>query len=148
MFNHDLSSYFQKNNKNKLYILALAFGVLLFLSGCKSAELKAMENSTSIIQLTTGREVSISLRDKHRGIVGPVYAQIILVYEPINNHTNKDVYDEIVAILKKNNWEGSEPIMGDDEYFKATLQQGGFEIIADVVIDSKKNHVTIIMRIY
>ena|SRR6266542_1619331 len=119
----------------------------LLLSGCKSTELRAMENSVSIIQLTKGREVLRSLREKDWGFTGPIYPQVIIVYEPINNHTNKEVYDEIVAILKKNNWEGSEPNMGHD-YFEAFLHQGDYKISAGVSIDSHKNQIIFITRIY
>ncbi len=143
---HKISVYFQRP-KNKLYIVALVISVLLFLSGCKSAELKTMENSASVIQLTTGREVRRSLIDKQRGFTGPIYPEITIVYEPINNHTKKEVYDEIVAILKKNSWVGSEPLINND-FFKATLQQGSFEITADVASGLNENHVTIGMTIY
>ncbi len=146
MFKPDLSNYFRKANK-MLAIFALALGVLLCLSGCKSAELKTMENSASILQLTTGREVRRSLIDKQRGFTGPIYPEITIVYEPINNHTKKEVYDEIVAILKKNSWVGSEPLINDD-FFKATLQQGNFEITADVVSGLSENLEIIGMTIY
>ena len=147
MFNHDLSSYFQKNNKNKLYILALAFGVLLFLSGCKSAELKAMEDSASVIQLTTGHEVARSLREKDWGFTGPIYPQVIIVYEPINNYTKKEVYDEIVTILEKNNWERYEWSTTPDS-FSGSLRQDQFEISIGVTISLNKNHVVIALIIY
>ena len=145
MFNHGLSSYFQKNNKNKLYILALAFGILLFLSGCKSAELRAIENSASVLQITMGQEVNRWTQDKGVALGKPVYAKIIIEYEPINNHTRKEVYEEIVTVLKNNNWKGEEPFA---DYFKATLQQGSFKISTGVSIDEKKNIVTIIMTIH
>ena len=77
MFTHRTSSYFQEN-KNKFYIFALALGILFFLSGCKSAQLKTLENEVSIIQLITGREVSRSVRDKHAGFTGPIYAEILI----------------------------------------------------------------------
>ena len=120
---------------------------LFFLSGCKSVELQAIEDSASVLQITTGREVSRSLQDKGKALGKPVYAKIIIEYEPINNHTRKEVYEEIVAILEKNNWVGSEPITSY-EYFEATLQQRGFEISTGVATDENKNLVTIIMAIY
>jgi hypothetical protein len=147
MFSHDLSSYFQKNNKNKLYIFVLAISVLLLLSGCKSAELKAMEDSASIIQLTTGQEVRRSLIEKDWGFTGPIYPQVIIVYEPINRYTKKEVLDEIVTILEKNNWERYEWSTTPDS-FGGSLRQDQFEISIGVSIDSNKNHVVIVMTIY
>ena len=100
-------SYFQKANDNKLYTykryIAIAFGVLLFLSGCQSAELEALGNSVSLIQLQTGREVSRWHQDKDVVFGKPIYAKVRIEYEPINYYTKEDVYDEIVAILIKNN---------------------------------------------
>ncbi len=134
---------------HKIYIV-LTLGVLLFLSGCriiKSAELRALEDAASILQLTTGQEVRMRIQDKGTALGKPIYAETLIVYEPINHHTKQDVYDEIVAFLKKNNWEGDEPLAGHD-FFKATLQQGGFEISTDVLIDSDENLVKIYMTIY
>ena len=135
-----------KKNMNKLYIIALAFGILFFLSGCKSAELRAIDNSASVLQITTGQEVDRWTHDKGTALGKPVYAKILIVYEPINNHTRKEVYEEVVAILKNNNWVGSEPIT-DYDYFKAILEQDGFEISAKVSIDEIKNIITISMTI-
>jgi hypothetical protein len=149
MFNLIPSGFFQTSSR-KIHILAFAFGVLFVLSGCgiiKSAELQAIENSASVLQLTTGREVRRSLRDKDWGFSGPIYPKITIVYESINSHTEKEVYDEIVAILKKNNWEGDEPVTGRD-YFAATFQQDGFDISTGVSIDENKNLVIIVMTIY
>jgi hypothetical protein len=146
MFNHGPSSASQKANR-RLFILPLTICLLFLLSGCKSAELQTLEKSVSILQITTGQEVRRRIQDKGTALGKPVYAEIAIVYEPINNHTTKEVYDEIVAILKKNLWEGSEPNTGRD-YFKATLQQDQFKIFTEVLIDSDKNLVATIMTIY
>jgi hypothetical protein len=133
-----------------VFIPLLASSLLLFLNGCgiiKSAELRALENAASVLQLTTGREVERRIQDKGTALGKPVYAEILIVYEPINHHTRKEIYDEIVAILKKNHWQGNEPLTGHD-FFKATLQQSGFEISTDVLIDSDENLVKIYMTIY
>ena len=147
MFNYELSSYFQKANNNKLYIFALACGLLFFLSGCeiKSAQLKALENSVSIIQPTTGREVSRSIRDKEAGLTRTIPAQIRIEYEPINNHTKEDLYDEIAAILEKNNWERRESNKGRSDFYSASLPQGRSKIIATVLIRSNENLVSVEM---
>ena len=145
MFIYRLSSYFQKANHNKRYIFALACGLLLFLSGCeiKSAQLKTLENSVSIIQPTTGREVDRYTRNAQAGFTGPIYAQIRIEYEPINDYTKEDLYDEIVAILEKNSWERNEWNIGRSDFFRASLEQGGFALSAIVLIRSDKNLVTI-----
>jgi len=150
MFNHGLLNYFQKAN-HKLYMLASVFGVLLFLNGCgiiKSAELRALEEAASVLQLTTGREVRRSLQDKGTALGKPVYAKIIIVYEPINNHTRKEVYEEIVAILIKNNWEGSELNYIIPDSFSGSLHQGQFNISGGVNIETDRNLVIVIMTIY
>jgi hypothetical protein len=92
-----------------VFIALLVFGILLFLSGCsliKSAELRALEDAASVLQLTTGQEVSRSVQDKGTALGKPVYAKIYIEYEPINNYTKEDVYHEIIAILERNGWEG------------------------------------------
>jgi hypothetical protein len=118
---------------------------LFFLSGCKSTELQAIEDSASVLQITKGREAERYITDKGVTLGKPVDAKILIVYEPINNHARKEVYEEIVAILKKNNWQGKEPFA---DYFVATLQQGGFEISAKVSIDEIKDIITISMAIH
>lgn len=147
MFKHDLASHFQKNNQNKLYIFFLAFAILSLLSGCritKSAQLRELENLVSVIQLTTGREVSRSLQDKDVALGKPVLAEIYIEYEPINNYTKKEVYDEIVAILKKNNWKGDEWNIVPD-YFSASLKEENVTILAKVRLHSDENLVSIRM---
>jgi len=146
-----LIDWFKNLSKSRKILLIafmtlLVFCILLFLSGCKSAELKALENSASIIQLQTGREVSRSFQDKGRGLLGkPVYAQTMIGYEAINHYTKRDVYDEIVTILEKNNWKRDEKNIVPDA-FVASLQQGDIKIFATVLIDLDKNLVTIYME--
>lgn len=137
------------NQKKTRFIFGLVTVIFLmfFLSGCKSAELQAIENSASVLQITTGQEVDRWTHDKGKTLGKPVYPEIFIVYEPINNHTKEEVYEEIVAILKKNNWVGREPII-DYDYFKATLQQGSFEISTKVVVGRIKNIVTISIVIH
>lgn len=144
MFNHTLSSCFKKAN-NGLYIFILAFSLLLFLSGCKrtSAQLQALESSASIIQLRTGREVSRWSQDTEAGFTGPVYAEIRIKYEPINNYTKEEVYNEIVDVLEKNNWERDEWNIDRSDYFSASLQQDHFTLLAIVRIHSDENFVSI-----
>jgi len=131
----------------KFYVFALAFGLLLFLSGCeiKSAQLKALENSISIIQPTTGREASRSVQDKEAGFTGPIYAELRITYEPINDYTKEDLYDEIVALLEGNNWEGETCSACRPASFSASLQPDDYPIPinARVRIHSDENLVSI-----
>jgi hypothetical protein len=133
--------------KLKFYIhkryIALAFGALLFLSGCQSAELKALENSTSILQLTTGREVSRWQQDKGVTLGKPDYPEVRIEYEPINNYAKEDVYNEIVGILEENNWERKELSIAQSGYFRASLPQDDFKIVVAVLIHLKSNIVII-----
>jgi hypothetical protein len=131
-------------------ILLIAFiplficGILLFFMGSKSAELKTLESSASIIQLQTGQEVRRFLRDNGTGLLGkPEYAEVLIVYEPVEHYTTKDVYDEIVTILEKNNWEGEECNTCTYIHFSASLQQGDFTLLARVLIRSDENLVNI-----
>jgi formylglycine-generating enzyme required for sulfatase activity len=123
--------------------IALAFGVLLCLSGCKSAELTAMESSVLIIQLSKGREVERFIDDKGEALGKPIYPGVLIVYEPINNYTKKDVFDEIVAILKKNNWQKQDSIVPGS--FSGSLQRDQFIISASVSIFLDKNLVSLHM---
>jgi len=142
--------------KHKLYIykscVALAFGVLLFLSGCKSATLQALENSISTIELTTGREVRRSLTDEHRGfITGGIYApEVLIVYEPIDNHTKQEVFEEIGAVLKKNNWNdyGNAELdySGTYYYFRTFMQYGEYPVTVWVNTSPDKNEVVLIVK--
>jgi len=107
MLSHILSTCFRTaSHRSSIYknYIVLAIGILFFLSGCeiKSAQVERMEKLASIMQLATGREVGRRLQNAEPGLTGPTIAQILIEYEPINNYTKKDVYNEIVAILKKN----------------------------------------------
>jgi hypothetical protein len=132
---------------NKPYIFALSVGVLLFFSGCKSADLKALDSAVAIIQLQKGGEVSRSYRDKDVVLGKPIYAKARIAYEPINNYNKKEVFDEIVAILGKNNWERDEWNIVPNA-FKASLQQGDFKILTTVLLHLDKNLVTVYMEVH
>ena len=126
--------------------IALAFGVLIFFSGCntRSDELNAMlESSASTIQLTTGREVSRWHQDKRVTLGKPIRAKVRIEYEPANNYTKEDVYNEIATILYENNWEREEQSIAQSGYSRAALPQDGFSIVAEVRIQSKSNIVSI-----
>lgn len=147
MFNHGPSSASQKTN-HRLFILPLTFCLLFLLSGCKSAQLQALENSASVVQLTTGREVSRTPRDKDWGFSGPIYPEIVILYEPTNTHTKEDVFDETVTILKKNGWQGNAMDAIVPGSFSGSLDQGQYKISGNVNIDPVRNLVIVIMTIY
>ncbi len=132
--------------------IALAFGVLFFLSGCNSAKLQALENSVSTVELTTGREVRRSLTDEHRGfITGGIYdPEVLIVYEPIDNHTKQEVFEEIGAVLKKNNWRdygrANLDYSGTFYYFRTFLQYDGYPVTVWVNTSPDKNEVVLIVE--
>jgi hypothetical protein len=128
--------------------IALAFVVLIFFSGCntRSDELNAMlESSVATTQLTTGNEVSRRYQDREtKPLLGkPKQPEFRIEYEPINNYTKEDVYNELVRILEKNNWEREELSITQSGYYRATLPQDYFTIVAEVLIHSKSNIVSI-----
>jgi hypothetical protein len=128
-------------------LMSAGLVILFFLSGCKSLRVGALENAASVIQIKTGHEIRRFTTNEGSALGKPVYATVFIVYEPIGNYATKDVYREIVTILKQNKWEGVEPLK-DRDYFKATLQQDGFEISASVATDEEKNIVTVKLIIY
>lgn len=133
--------------KRKLSIFegynVLVLVVLILLGGCatRSSELNALEASASIIQLTTGREVSRWHQDKGVALGKPIRAEVRIEYEPANNYTKEDVYNEIVTILEKNNWDRERQNIAQSVYY--TLPQDGFSIVAKVRFDSESNIVSI-----
>lgn len=144
MFNHDPVSYFQMPNRK---LLALAFVLLLFLSGCRSAQLKKLESSVSIIQLTTGREVNRYTQDAERGFTGPEYAEVFIQYEPLESYTKKEVYDEIVDILRDNGWEGEGCEGCDYDSFSASLPLGDYPIPISAIVHLYSNENLVSIRL-
>jgi len=139
---------YTKGRLKTLLVIGLILIIsLFFLGGYKSPELKAMENSASVLQLIKGQEVNRFLQDGGKAMGQPVYPEVLIVYEPINNYTQKEVYVEIMTILENNNWERDKSYIFPDG-FKAYLQHGYFKIITNVNIDSRNNHVIVKMIIY
>lgn len=124
-------------HKFKLYI-ALSLGILLLLSGCKSAELRTLQDSAAILKLATGSEVSRTVQDKDTVFGKPVYAEITISYQPLEGYTKNDVYEEVVAILEKNHWARDEGNQ-DTGYFAASLPQGNSEILVKVWVHSDED---------
>jgi hypothetical protein len=134
-----------------VFIALLVFGILFFLSGCsliKSAELRALDDATSVLQLTTGQEVSRLVQDKGTALGKPVYAKNYIEYEPINNYTKEDVYDEIIAVLERNGWEGKESSILAPEFsafYRGSLKEVNIALFVNVWISSEKNLVSVRM---
>jgi len=124
-------------SKYKLFI-TLSLGVLLLLSGCKSIELRALEDSAAILQLSTGSEVSRTVQDAETVLGKPVYAEITIQYQPLEGYTKNDVYSEVTGILEKNSWVSDERADGSD-VFSASLPQGNAEILVKVWVHSNEN---------
>jgi hypothetical protein len=134
-----------------VFIALLVFGIPLSLSGCrliKSAELRALEDTASVLQLTTGQEVSRSLQDKGTALGKPIYAKIYIEYEPINNYTKEDVYHEIIAALERNGWKGKEASTLAREFsasYSASLKEVNVALLVDVRIYLNRNLVSVRM---
>ena len=135
------SSYLPKNKRD---IFTLVLGILFVLSGCKSAQLKQLETAASNIQPTVGQEVYRDSDDLSPAVTGfgPTPAEIYIEYEPINNHTKEDLYDEIVTILEENGWEGKECEGCRSPSFGASLPP----ITARLRIQSNENLVSIRLK--
>lgn len=129
----------------RAWLIALVVGVMLLLGGCKakSAELQTLENAAAIIQPRTGQEADRLLHDKRSGILAkPSYAEIYLEYEPVKDHTKREVFEEIRVSLLQNQWMGgNETIIPD--YFTATTKQENSTLIVTVLIVSDKNLVVV-----
>ena len=141
------SNHFRRTN-NRLFIFAFALILLFFISGCgilKSAQLRELETLISVIQPASGREVSRFVRDTEAGFTGPIYARIRIEFEPIDDYTKNDVYDEIVEILEKNNWEGETCDACTTDYFSASLHQENYPIPirASVLVRADENLVSL-----
>ncbi len=128
------------------FVIALAFGILIFLSGCntRSDELNAiLKSSVATTQLTTGREVSRRQQDRGSTLGKPVYPELMLEYEPINNHTKQEVFAEIIANLERDNWKREESSVPQPDFLRATLPQGNFSLVAAAYIDPERNTVRV-----
>lgn len=142
MSNSTLLFFFQKN-RSILYVLVLLF--LFSVGGCKaeSAELRAMSDaSVATEHLITGTEISRRAQDQEtKPLLGkPKQPELRIEYEPINNYTKEDVFDEVVGILKKDGWVSNTERSG---YFTASLAQEYFTIMAEVLVHSKYNIVSV-----
>lgn len=128
------------------HYIALVFCILILFSGCnpRSDELNTLlENPVSTTQFTTGHEVSRWHEDKGVTLGMPVQAKVRIEYVPVNNYTQEDLYNEMIDALDKNNWEKEEQSIVQTGYFRATLPQNGFSLVAEVLIDSQSNIVSI-----
>lgn len=131
-----------KHKSIYIAFIALSIGILLLLSGCKSAELEYLETSASILQLTTGHEVSRSSQDKNVVLGKQQYAKLNIEYEPINNYTAREVFDEIVIILENNNWKQDEVNVVPD-FYSASLSQDNSNLLVSVAIHPDKDLVMV-----
>ena len=129
------------------FAIVISLLTLLFLSGC-SADLQRIKKSASTLQLKTGREIKRSTHDESWGpfVISIQRAEVFIKYEPLNGYTTKEVFDEIVAILKKNNWEEDESYIVPDAFWASLQQQGQYDLYTSVVIESNKKIVSISIK--
>ena len=137
----------QKMKIGFIFVSTVTLFLVILFTLTSSSQLKALENLISTIQPTTGHEVNRHIQDTEAGFTGPIYAEIRIDYEPNNNHTMEDLYDEIVKLLERNNWEGKECDGCLSAFFKAYLQQDDYPIPirAGVYIHADENFVRIRM---
>ena len=114
--------------KNQFQIFIILFVLLFSVRGCKSAELKTLEEEISVLQLKTAEEIDRDAQDKSRGIMGYLDAEIYVEYRPLENYSQRDVYKEIILRLKNNHWVEDECDWCDDKYFRASLSQMPYPI--------------------
>lgn len=141
------------NKKNKkiitvvliIVLIIVAIGYFVFLK--KSDQLQELENLSSVVQLKTGHEINRWLKDKEYGFTGPVYAEIRVEYEPINDYTKEDVYYEIVDILKNNGWQGDSCKGCVLPSYMISLEQKSYPIpiTGTVMVHSDENIISISM---
>jgi len=121
--------------------------VISFFSLKQSKELKAMlASSASNIQLSTGNEVRRSYQDSGRTLGKPIPAEVIIEYEPKNNYTEGDIYDEILKTLLNEHWQKEELSTDQSGFFRASLPQDAFIIRASVYIQLDRGIVSIRLR--
>jgi hypothetical protein len=107
-----------------------------------------LESSAATVQLITGQEINRYTQDREiKPLLGkPKQPEVRIDYEPTSNYTKEDVYNEIVGILEKNNWEKEELSVSQFGYFKASLSKENFTIVVEVVIHPEMNIVSIYLR--
>lgn len=136
---------------NKYLIVALCGILILFLGNkylVKSNELRAILATPIVTSpLTTGYEVERFVSDKGVTLGMPVYPEVLIVYEPKDDYTQRDVFDEVIGILEKDKWEKKELNAPNPEYYKASLPQNGFSIGAEVSTSSDRNTVVMTLKI-
>ena len=110
-------------------VAAIAF---LALSGCQSTELRTLEQLATTVKPTTGSERERSAQDAGAVLGKPVYAQIMITYQPDGAHTTRDVFDEVVAEL-----EAHSAIQTDagalPNFYSADLQASSGTVLIDVI---------------
>ncbi len=115
----------------------------------ESEGLKAMlANPVANMQLTTAREVKRFQRDKDKVLSKPIYAEILVIYEPIGNNTQGDVYDEIVGNIENSGWKKKDVTSWvEGKYYKAETPYGSFDrrLRVSVAIGSRSNSVSLDM---
>jgi hypothetical protein len=113
-------------------LIALVCGVLMLLSGC----------------VTQSKELEVRrfVQDKRVTLGKPMPAEVMIIYEPKDVYTQKDVFDEIVGFLEKDTWEKKDLSIPRPEYYTASLLQQGFLISAEVSISSDSNTVVLTLR--
>lgn len=118
-------------------------GIILF----KSSDLKNLEGISSMIQLTTGREVKKREQDKGKTLGMPDYAEIFIVYEPVKSYVKQDIYNELVNIFKENGWEQGQYNIAPD-YYQASMKQKYHNIVVSILAQPDEDRVSVWLNSY
>jgi len=139
-----VKNFLKKNFYITILAIAIIVGAFYFTGSYKSPELKALEASAAALNLQTGREIKLFIRDKNVVLGKVQYAEINLDYEPSSTHTVDDLYNEIISILESGYWKRDEVNVVPDFYSgHSTFAPNDFTALVSVGIDRDKNLVRV-----
>ncbi len=81
-------------------VIVALFTLMVFI---KTRDLRELESVASKIQVKTGQLISRSSQNSGNVLGKPIYADLNLYYKPLNNYSKRDLYNEIISLLEKNN---------------------------------------------
>lgn len=123
-----------KKARKKTLALFFLFALFFPVSGCKSTQREDLEHLISMLNISTGREVSRHIQDAKDGLTGPVYAEVLIKYEVLDNHTKEELYMEIISTLKKNGWQEQGCDGCNPEVFYASFLQSDYPLPVSVIV--------------
>ena len=110
---------------------------LISVSGCNdnSPELKAILGSSAAnMPLLTAEEVRRWHKDKQEALGKSYNAELNIEYKPKDTYSTRDVFAEIVSVLRRNDWTDDTRTMKNPAYYVAFIPYGSFELLAEVFL--------------